>query len=54
MEDWEQRRPLLEEDVDHLIRDQTRRGLEQDDAFGKGCSGFCTCSEEGTRVNVGG
>ena len=54
MEDWEQRRPLLEENVDHLIRDQTGRGLERDDAPGMGCGGFCTHAEEGTRVDVGG
>jgi hypothetical protein len=54
VEDGEQRRPLLEEDVDHLIRDQTRRGLERDDALGMGRGCFRSCAEEDCRVDIGG
>jgi hypothetical protein len=53
MEDRKQRRPLLEEDVDHLVGDQPRRCVERDDALRVGRSCFRSRAEEGIRVNVG-
>ena len=52
MKDREQRRPLLKEDVDHLIRDETGRGLERNDTPRMSGSWFRACAEEGTRIDI--
>jgi hypothetical protein len=50
----EQWRPLLEEDVDHLVRNETRRSLETDDAPGGfGCP-HATRTEKDIGVDIGG
>jgi hypothetical protein len=53
MKDREERGPLLEEDVDHLVRDQTRRGLEGDDAPWSIGRLRTACAEECVRVDIG-
>jgi hypothetical protein len=47
MQNWEKWSPLLEEDVDHLIRHQAWRCLEGDDTLGASWSSSTTCSKEG-------
>jgi hypothetical protein len=53
VENGKQGSPLLEEDVDHLIRHQTRRCLERDDAlWASGCFD-AACAKEGVTVDIG-
>jgi hypothetical protein len=54
MENREQRCPFLEEDVDHLIRDQPWRSFEGNDALGVRNSRSRSSAEEGARVDVSG
>jgi len=53
MKDREEWSPLLEEDVDHLVRNQTRRRLEGDDAFWTLGPFGTTRSKEGVGADVG-
>jgi hypothetical protein len=52
MQDREKWSPLLKEDVDHLVRHQTWRCLEGDNALWASRSFDATRSEEGVRTDI--